>query len=184
MAQLSFDLSGIVGQQPMTRADDVRAMFEPYNRTIQQWQMAKNDVSRVPGVNRLAMLQAQQQVIVKQAEQMATRLRNQQTAQLAALNTARTAAIKASSRGGGGGGGNNVKNAIDALKEAGKLKADNPLADFVQALGTLDASLTPVAAAIAQDPDAIKSLRQGQKKAFTALKLDAEQAKAISSSRL
>ena len=185
MAQLSFDLSGIVGQQPMTRADDVRAMFEPYNRTIQQWQMAKNDVSRVPGVNRLAMLQAQQQVIVKQAEQMATRLRNQQTAQLAALNTARTAAIKASSRGGGGGGGDkNIKNMIDAFKAAGQLKADNPLADFVQALGTLDASLTPVAAAIAQDPDAIKSLRQGQKKAFTALKLDAEQAKAISSSRL
>jgi hypothetical protein len=182
MAQLSFDLSGIVGQQPRTRADDVRAMFEPYNRTMQQYQMAKNDVSRVAGAPRLQMLQEAATGLKRDNDALAARLRTQQQQYLTALNTQRTAAIKANARGGPRGP--DFKAATEAFKAAGQLISENPIADFAQSMGVLDASLAPVAAALATNPDVVEGLRQNQKVSLAKLQLSDEDSQAISKSRL
>lgn len=185
MAQLSFDLTNIVGQPTRTRADDVRMMFEPYNRTLQQWQMAKNDVSRVPGVNRLAFLQTQQQALLKQSSELATRLRNQQTAYLSSLNAARTAAIKAGGRGRGGPDPLKARElAIDAYKAAGQLQPESALGDFAMGMGTLDASLLPIATKLATTPDARESLRSGKAIGkLASLQLGEEEGKAFAASK-
>ena len=184
---ISFDLGNITGAPQRTRADDVRAMFEPYNRTMQQWEMAKADVSRVSGAPRLQVLQQRYDTMKSELDSMASALKAEQSAVLSNIAAQRSAALKAGGRSGGLSAKDKLKAlelGINAYKGAGALQPETGLRDFAAGMGTLDASLMPIASKIALDPEFRESMRTpGATFALTSLQLGEEEGKAFSSSR-
>jgi hypothetical protein len=182
MAALTFDLSGILGPQPATRADDVRSMFDGYNRTMQYWEAAKADVSRVPGVPRMNMLEQRYNEIKKEQDDLATRLRAAKTQALADQSALRSAAIKSGRRGGSGM--NAIEQGRKLLDTATKYEADVPGMELSTSFGKLPLNLAAVAQGAALTPAQVENIRSGKPMNVSTLNLGEETSKAFAQSKL